>query len=518
MPHIRLWHAGAVANVVVIGAGMGGMATAARLSVKGHRVTVVEQSDTYGGKLGGYQRDGFVFDTGPSLLTLPAVYRDLFIKTGRAELDDLVDLQAVEPGFAYTWADGTRAELPGCGVGAVAAALGDALGGSAADDWRRLMRRAADIWRLTRRPVLESPLTSWRDLLPLARSAGDIRTVAPWQSLRRAGSSALRDPRLVMLLDRYATYTGSDPRRAPAALLTVPYVEQTFGVWHLGGGIRRLADLLAERLAERGVEVRLRTTATQIVTTTGEATNETETPAVRAVRLATGEELPADIVVANADAWNVYHQLLPNTAAARPAIKALDRATPSFSGFVLLLAVAGRTPGLAHHNVWFPDDYDAEFDSLFGREARPVADPTVYVCAPDDALMRPDSDHESWFVLVNAPRNGTGAGAIDWRAPGLAETYADQVLAVLARRGVDLRDRILWREIRTPADLADATAAPGGAIYGTSSNGTRAAFLRPANATAVTGLYLVGGSSHPGGGLPLVGMGAELVANLIGRA
>lgn len=484
------------------------MAAAARLSVKGHQVTLVEQAASYGGKLGTYRRDGFVFDTGPSLLTLPAVYRDLFIKTGRSELDDVVDLRPVEPGFAYTWADGTRAELPGAGAGAVAAALGDALGGSAADDWQGLMRRAAEVWRLTRRPVLESPLTGLRDLLPLARSASDIRLVAPWQTLRGAGRSHLRDPRLVTLLDRYATYTGSDPRRAPAALITVPYVEQTFGAWHLGGGVRTLADALYQRLQERSIDVHFDTMVDRIETRAG---------SVRAVHTVNGERFDTDIVVANADASEIYNRLIDD-AAARPAAKALAKATPSFSGFVLLLAVRGRTPGLAHHNVWFPADYDAEFDSLFGRSATPVDDPTIYVCAPDDAAMRPDAEHESWFVLVNAPRHGTGPGCVDWRAPGVAEAYADHLMTVLARRGIDLADRVLWRVVRTPADLADEAGAPGGAIYGTSSNGTRAAFLRPANQSPIKGLYLVGGSAHPGGGLPLVGMSAEIVANLIGRA
>ena len=497
-----------MARVVVIGAGMGGMAAAARLSVKGHQVTLLEQAATYGGKLGSYRRDGFVFDTGPSLLTLPAVYRDLFIKTGRGELDDLVDIQPVEPAFAYTWADGTRAVLPGCGTGAVAAALGEALGGSAAEDWRALMRHAARVWQLTRQPVLESPLSGMRDMLPLARNLSDIRAVAPWRTLRSLGQSMLSDPRLVTLLDRYATYTGSDPRRAPAALVTVPYVEQNFGAWHLGGGIRTLADALFDRCQQRGIDIHLSTSVTAI---------ETEAGRVTGVRTDDGRHFPADIVVANADADTVYRTLVRDPAAQQP-LRALGKATASFAGFVLLLAVRGRTPGLQHHNVWFPANYDDEFDSVFGRNARPAPDPTIYVCAPNDPLMRPDDDHESWFVLVNAPRHGTGPGAIDWQAAGVAENYADHVLAVLRRRGVDLADRVLWREIRTPADLEISAAAPGGAIYGTSSNGVRAAFLRPANASPVTGLYLVGGSAHPGGGLPLVGMSAEIVANLIGRA
>jgi phytoene desaturase len=348
------------------------------------------------------------------------------------------------------------------------------------------------------------------DLLPLARDLGDVRTVAPFTSLRTLARRHLRDPRLVTLVDRYATYAGSDPRRAPAALATIPYVEQVFGAYHVAGGVRRLADALHARTLERGVGYRFDTDVTEVVLSGG---------SVSGVRLAGGEEVAADVVVANADATHLYRDLVHDPRAAS-ALRRLRRATPSLSGFVLLLALRGRTQGLRHHNVWFPEDYDAEFDAIFGRHARPVADPTVYVCAPDDDAMRPDADHEAWFVLVNAPRHGTAGerGTVDWTAPGLAESYRDQVLATLAGRGTDVRDRILWSQVRTPADLERDTRAPGGAIYGTSSNGPRAAFLRPANRSPVPGLFLVGGSAHPGGGLPLVGMSAEIVAELVGRA
>jgi phytoene desaturase len=498
-----------VAKVVVIGAGMGGMACAARLAVKRHDVTVVEQSSTYGGKLGTVERDGFVFDTGPSLVTLPAVYRDLFLKTG-GELEESIDLVDLEPAFGYRFPDGTTVDMPGVDFSACARALGDALGGTAADDWNAFMRRAAQIWQVTRRPFLEAPLTGVGDLLPLARNLSDVRTVAPFTSLRSLAKHYLHDPRLRMLVDRYATYTGSDPRRAPAALATVPYVEQTFGAYHVGGGVRRLADALHARTLERGVAYRFGADVAEVLTTgTG----------VTGVRLADGEVVDADVVVANADATHLYRDLVHDPRGAK-ALSSLRKATPSLSGFVLLLAVRGRTPGLRHHNVWFPQDYDAEFDAIFGRRARPVDDPTVYVCAPDDDRMRPDADHESWFVLVNAPRHGTAgeAGTIDWTAPGLAESYRDRVLDVMAQRGYDVRDRLLWSEIRTPADLERSTRAPGGAIYGTSSNGARAAFLRPTNRSPVPGLFLVGGSAHPGGGLPLVGMSADIVAQMIGRA
>ncbi|CAB4899382.1 MAG: phytoene desaturase [Actinobacteria bacterium] len=486
-----------MARVVVVGAGLGGLAAAARLAAAGHAVTVLEQAPEVGGKLGWFARDGHGFDTGPSLVTLPQVLRDLFAATG-APLDDVLDLVRLDPAVTYRFADGSRFAVPGDLAG-VREVLGP--------EWSALLDRAGDIWRATEQPFLRSPLQGARTLARLARSADDVRTVAPWSSLRGLGAQYLTDPRLRVLLDRYATYSGSDPRRAPAALATVPWVEQAFGSWYVRGGLRRLALAVAERAAQCGAVVRTSTPVTRVLVEGGRTTG---------VQLAGGERVPADAVVVNADATALYDRLLPADAPVRRARATLARATPSSSGFVLLLALRGRTPDLAHHTVLFPDDYDAEFDGLF-TDPRPLADPTVYVSAPDDPATRPDEDSESWFVLVNAPRHEPGRG-VDWDAPGLADSYADRVLAVLARRGLDVRDRIRWREVRTPADLGRATGSVGGSIYGTSSNGARAAFLRPANASPLPGLYLVGGSAHPGGGLPLVTLSAEIVAGLVGPA
>ena len=503
----------------MIGAGMGGLAVAARLATAGHEVVVCEQAHTVGGKLHTVSREGFAFDTGPSLLTLPAVYRDLFHNTGRP-LEDSVELVEVDPAFRYRFPaaagqDAVWLDVPNASRARTREAMNDVLGGGAGDDWVRFLDRAHDIWQVTRGPFLESPLTGARDLARLARRTRDIATVAPWRSLRSLGRRYLRDPRLRMLLDRYATYTGSDPRRAPAALAVVPYVEATFGAWHVRGGLGRLAEALHERAIERGAAVRTGTDVTRVLVESGRACG---------VELATGQRLRADVVVSDADAAHLYGDLVP-AGAATSARRRLARATPSLSGFVLLLALRGRTPGLGHHTVLFPESpasYDDEFDSVFGggrHGARPVPDPTVYVCSPADATMHPEGQ-EAWFVLVNAPRHGHAASGaqVDWRADGLAGAYADQVLAVLARRGLDVRDRLRWREVRTPADLEAATRAPGGSIYGTSSNGARAAFLRPANRSPLPGLFLVGGSAHPGGGLPLVGLSAAIVADLVGPA
>jgi len=491
-------------RVVVIGGGVGGLAVAARLSVKGHQVTLLEHADRLGGKLFTYRRDGFAFDTGPSLFTLPAVYRDLFLKTGKG-LEESVDVQELDPAFHYVFADGSEVTLPGADPARCAQAFGAAFGAESDSEWRAFIERGADMWRLTREPFLQSPLKGWKSLLPLANPR-DLNTIAPFTSLRKLTRKYFTDPRMIMIVDRYATYTGSDPRHAPAVLATIPYIEQVFGAWHIGGGLGTLATALEKRCVERKVDIRTGVTATSI---------ETHNNTVTGVRLDNGELISADIVVSNSDA-TLTHELLSRQDQKRVP-KILD--SPSLAGFVLLLALDGTSRGLAHHNVWFPHNYDAEFDAIFGRTPTPPRDPAIYACVPSDPQMRPSHDTESWFILINAPRHDPSArNGFDWDAPGVKEQYAQNILGKLAERGTDIRQRIKWMEIRTPADLERHVMAPGGSIYGTSSNGPRAAFTRPANQSTINGLFLVGGSSHPGGGLPLVGMGAEITAELIGRA
>jgi len=498
-----------VAKIIVIGAGMGGMACAARLASKGHDVQVLEHNKTWGGKLGYVEHGGHKFDTGPSLLTLPAVYRDLFLKTGAA-LEDSVEIVDLDTAFRYQFADGTVLKMPGTGIGKCAQAIGDTLGGNSADEWRQFMRRAADMWSVTRKPFLESELHGLKSLLALSWRVNDIRTIAPTKTLRDMANHYLTDPRLVTLVDRYATYTGSDPRQAPAALATVPYVEQMFGAYHVAGGLRELGRALYERATSIGVKFEFDCTVANIATE----------PKVSGVTLEDGRFISADIVVSNSDASNVYQHLLSSAAqqSIKSAKKSLSKATPSLSGFVILRALSGKTPDLEHHNVFFPENYDDEFDSIFGigKKVSPVAEPTVYICSPNDARMSPGGD-ESWFMLINAPRHDPTSG-VDWSSVELKASYTEQILSVISKRGFECSDRVTWQDTITPADLERNTLAPGGSIYGTSSNGMRSAFLRPENVTKIPNLYLVGGSSHPGGGLPLVGMSAEIVASHIGRA
>jgi phytoene dehydrogenase-like protein len=190
----------------------------------------------------------------------------------------------------------------------------------------------------------------------------------------------------------------------------------------------------------------------------------------------------------------------------------MKQQTPSLSGFILCLAVDGITPDLEHHNVWLTDNYDKEFDEIF-KYPKPLTDPTIYACVPRDDTMSPNGS-EAWFILINAPVHNPLNG-VDWDKIGLSDSYADFILELLAKRGTDIRSRVRWRKIITPADMERDVGAPGGSIYSTASHGMLTTFRRTKNTTTFPNVYLVGGSTHPGGGLPLVAMSADIVANLI---
>jgi phytoene desaturase len=291
------------------------------------------------------------------------------------------------------------------------------------------------------------------------------------------------------VIERFATYAGADPRRAPAALAVAGYVEHAFGAWHPRGGLYELVRALVRRLDALGGKLRLGEPVTALVRGRG---GRVRGIATRAGRFA------CDAVVADADAEHVRRDLL----GAPPPRRPLER---SLSGFALMLGLRGRTDGLVHHAITFPADYDAEFDDVFVHR-RPVRDPTVYVsasCATDPGEA--PADGENWFALVNAPAVGDRA---DWDA------YEERLLA---RLGV--AERVVARARRTPGDLARETGAVGGAIYGVAPHGRLGALRRPGNTLrGVPGVWLVGGTTHPGGGLPLVMLGARRVAREIGAA
>ena len=474
-------------KAIVVGGGVGGLCTAIRLGAAGHDVTVFERNEQIGGKLAVFERDGFTFDIGPSLLTLPQVFDDVFQLAGTS-LADQLNLVRLDPQFRYFWRDGARLVVHD-GNDATAAAF-DAFAGAGAV-WRDFNERGRQIWEVSERTFFAGPMSNPVDLLSRMESATDLRTIDAMRSLNSAARALFDEPRLQQWLGRYATYSGSTPRRAPATLSCIPHVEAEHGCWYPMGGLGALCDALVRVAGNVGVDIQPSSDVERI--------NE-DGNSVTGIRLVDGS-----VIAADTDAEHLYADLLPNDAALR-RVRRADRST---SGFAMCLGVSGPTQAikgapLGHHNVFFSNNAAQEFRQI---EAGQLADdPTIYVCISSftDASQAPDGD-ENWFILVNTP-------------PGAevnTEDYCDLVLRRLGEHGVDLTGRINFAAQITPLDIERLYRSPGGAIYGSSSNGKRAAFTRPANRGARQGLYLVGGSSHPGGGLPLVATSARIVTEMI---
>ncbi len=493
-------------KVIVIGAGMGGLSAAARLAKAGFEVVVYEQAGFTGGKCRTEWIGDYGFDTGPSLLTIPAVYRDLFKKTGK-RLELVLELEPVDPAFQYNFPDGTTLLFPNLSLPKICEEIDRVLGKTAGNEWHALMQKAEAMWDVSRVPFVESELESIPRLLKRKNFLQDLMTIAPFTSLRKLTRAYTKNIYLQKIIDRYATYTGSDPRRTPAVLLTIAFIESSFGAWHIKGGIGKLAQALTDRCIELGVTFHVNSSVDEIIVDSGVAVG---------IRIGS-ERIDADYVVANADAELVYNTLLaPKIKAATSERRKLKKSTKSLAGFSLLLGldnrkISGDAPVLNHHNVYFPENYDREFDQIF-QDQVPVSDPTIYICVPQDSSMVNGAGKEAWFVLVNAPRHDP-VGGWDWSKN--PEQYAQMLIKRLDELGLQVSERLDVMEFRTPLDLQNSVAAPGGSIYGTSSNGSRAAFLRAKNVSPIASLYCVGGSAHPGGGLPLVGISGELVAESI---
>lgn len=491
------------APVVVIGAGFGGLSAAVELALRGERVIVLEREARPGGKARTVDVAGRAVDVGPTVLTMRWVFDALFERAGR-KLDDAVRLDAADVVARHGFPGGEVLDLFS-DVDRSAAAVERFAGARDADGYRRFAAYSAKIAEVVREPFLCSERPSIAGLVARAGKMGlsALGKIDAHRSMWKALGSFFDDPRLVALFGRYATYVGSSPFEAAATFNLIAHVERE-SVCTVEGGMSHLAAVVADLAHDLGVELRYDQRVREVLVEGGRATG------VLVEDLATGARdlVRAQAVVVNADVSTLASGALGPAAAA--SVKAVPRDKRSLSA--LTWAVVGRASGvpLVHHNVFFSRDYPAEFDAMF-RRGELAAEPTVYVCAQDRPgrdTKAPDGD-ERFFVIVNAPAVADGAPLTNEEV----ERCERSMLSVLARAGLTLSPRATV--VTTPSRFERLAPGTGGAIYGEAAHGAFAPLARPASRTKLPGLYLAGGSVHPGPGVPMASLSGSLCAKAV---
>ena len=471
-------------KILVIGAGLGGLAAAIRLARAGHAVEVWEKNAEAGGKLKEIRDGAFRWDTGPSLLTMPDVLRDLYAVAGE-RMEDHLDLVRLDSACRYFWTDGT--------------VIDEDAAFWARPEVARFLDYARGIYELSGEAFLNHPPSEmWRAFTP--RNLGKLRhlpKVATTQTLAREVQRRITDPHLRQIFLRFATYNGSSPYQTPATFNIIPYVEATFGPWYVRGGMVKIARELQALAGRNGVTFRFNTTST--AWTGREATAHD------------GATTRADILICNADVLTARGSFLADPR----ELTKLTRQPLSTSGFILFLGVRGRDSRLAHHNIFFSGDYPREFVEIHEQKIAP-REPTIYIAASSrtDPTHAPE-EHDNWFVLINTPARDPNQ---PW-TPDETRAYRDLVLQRLGKFGFDdLPARIVTEQTFTPTDFATRDLAHHGALYGWASHSIRTSLLRPPlRAPDAKNVYFTGGTTHPGGGIPLVLLSGKMVADMIQR-
>ena len=482
-------------RAVVIGAGMGGLAAAAELAANGWQVTQYEKHAAPGGKMREVSVGGRAVDSGPTVFTMRWIFDALFAACGR-ELDEYVTVHAAEHLARHAWLTGDRLDLYSDVDRSIAAI--DAFSDSAnAAAYRTFVSDSGRIFDTLDTTFMRASRPS---MFELNRRVGFLRTadllatkpfVSLWNELRRR----FTDPRLVQLFARYATYCGSSPFAAPATLMLIAEAERR-GVWYVDGGMQRFAEGLARLGADLGVTLHLDRGVAEILTADGR---------VSGIVDALGEHAAADVVVYAGDT-----DALASGKLGPPATKAAaERGPRERTLSAVTLSLVGRITGwdLGHHTVLFGDDYPEEFDAIVHRHALP-ARPTLYLCAQDrQAEPASAPDEERLFVLMNAPPAPLDSALL---ASARARIDAELEAHGLAVNASD--DNVV---MTTPNDFDALFAGSHGSLYGRTTHGWRGSFQRPGAISALEGLYLAGGSVHPGAGIPMATQSGRLAAAAI---
>lgn len=487
-------------RVVIVGAGVGGLSAALSLAARGMQPLILERARTPGGKLREVVVEGARLDAGPTVFTLRSVFDQLFADAG-LPFAAHVTLKRADLLARHAWSDGTIFDLF-ADVSRSADAIGTMAGKAEARGFLDCMREAARMYAMLERTYLHAsrPTALSLALRISARDARDLLHLHPFSELWELLGRYFRDSRLRQLFGRYATYCGSSPFLAPATLMLIAHVERE-GVWLVEGGMYRLVQALTAAAVSCGSSLRCGAEVAEVLIERGRATG---------VMLTSGERIDADAVIVNADPAAVSGGLF-----GEPAIRALPPPTTrerTLSAITWnLRSVVGGFP-LAHHTVFFSSNYHAEFEQLFRRQQLP-SEATVYVCAQDrdDANTTAPNGAERLLCLVNAPATGDSAEF----GESEIQTCEQQTFSMLSRCGLKLERNASNCIVTTPRDFHAMFPATGGALYGQPSHGWRASFLRPHSRTKIAGLYLAGGGTHPGPGLPMAAISGRLAATCL---
>jgi phytoene desaturase len=483
--------------VVVIGGGIGGLSAAIRLQAAGRQVLLLERNASIGGKMAEQRLGDYRWDTGPSVLTMKPVIEALFEDAGY-RLEDFLTLEAVDPLTRYFYVDGTQIDLFRDLEPTLASI--SKVAPEDCDGYRAYLEYVARLNTILGPIFIHNDPPELKRLLQV--SPLDALRFDGFRSMQRAIETYVKSAYLRQILGRFATYVGASPYLAPATLNVIGHVELNEGVWYPRGGMYRLAQALESVARELGVEMMTAEPVEQILVNNG---------VVQGVRLASGEHINAATVLANLDARLVYESLLAEDPGSSSRRQQLAKQEPSSSGFILLLGVAKQHVELVHHNIFFSENYKREFEEIF-EKGIPPSDPTIYVAITSKSTpVDAPQGAENWFVMVNVP---AASSEWDWRRERGA--YRDLILEKISSRGYDFKDQIEVEQAITPLDLAHQSGAWGGALYGASSNNRWAAFRRPHNRAGYPhGLYLAGGTVHPGGGVPMVALSGQAASRMI---